>query len=209
MLNKPELEYAISPIVPQKNRYQSYERYGYGLGWEQSVLNDEELVSRFGGYSGIASHLSFHRDKNIGIVVLSNQKGLESLGHLVANFIYNSLLGKENKNEIVKENLLSLKRNVDNEAKQKTTLLEAAQGKFKNKPILKGKYDGSDKSGTMYVDKSFTITWGNLKGHIYSLTDTTGIIDFGSMIRTVQYEWENGKFVGLYSNDRYFKKLDP
>jgi CubicO group peptidase (beta-lactamase class C family) len=110
LLSKQQIDFATSAIVPQKNRYQSYDRFGYGLGWEQSVFNGEQLVSRLGGYSGIASHLSFMKAHNIGIVVLSNKKGMEALANLVANYIYNSILSKGNKNGVLKENLASLRK---------------------------------------------------------------------------------------------------
>jgi CubicO group peptidase (beta-lactamase class C family) len=206
ILTSEQIAYAISPIVPQKNQYQSYARYGYGLGWEQSILNGEHLVSRFGGYSGIASHLSFLRNDNIGVVVLSNKSGLESLGHLVANYIYNALLGKKNKTEQVKENLVSLKRNADNEIAAKNVLVSAMNSQLKNDSVLPGTYYHRVKSGTMLIDRDFAVKWGNLSGKIYTLTDTSGMMDFGTTTRSIVYERKNGKLTGLYSNGRYFKK---
>jgi CubicO group peptidase (beta-lactamase class C family) len=124
VLSKEEIAMATSAIVPQKSQYQSYGRFGYGLGWEQSVFNGEQLVSRLGGYSGLSSHLSFMKDQKIGVVVLSNKKGMEALAHLVANYIYNSLLNKDNKHSIAKENLVSLQKNFESD------VLETNRRKF-------------------------------------------------------------------------------
>jgi len=130
LLSNKQLMFARSPIVVQSNRYQSYGRYGYGLGWEQSIFNEEKLVSRLGGYSGISSHLSFIKDRNIGIVVLSNKKGMEALPHLVANYLYNSILNKKNKDSILKANLVSLKQNFDSDLKETKKLMKQCASKY-------------------------------------------------------------------------------
>ncbi|NQX41501.1 CubicO group peptidase, beta-lactamase class C family [Pedobacter steynii] len=207
VLSKEEIAMATSAIVPQKNRYQSYERFGYGLGWEQSVFNGEQLVSRLGGYSGISSHLSFMKDQKIGVVVLSNKKGMEALAHLVANYIYNSILNKDNKRSIAKENLLSLQKNFESDTLETKEITEAINKKIPMDKKLSGRYDGAEKSGTMEINNAGKVSWGNLKGQLHLLTDSTGLINFRTMLRSFSVKKENNVIVGVYSNDRYFKLL--
>lgn len=207
VLSKEELNLATSAIVSQKNRYQSYERFGYGLGWEQSVFNGEQLVSRLGGYSGIASHLSFMKDQKIGVVVLSNTKGMEALANLVANYIYNSILHKENKYKIVKENLLSLQKNFESDALETKEIRDVIDKKTAINEGLSGRYDGEEKSGTMEINSTGKVSWGNLKGQLHLLTDSTGLINFRTMLRSFALKKENNRIVGVYSNERYFKRL--
>lgn len=206
LLSKQEIDFSVSAIVPQKNRYQSYERFGYGLGWEQSIFNGEQLVSRLGGYSGISSHLSFMKDHKIGIVVLSNKKGMEALAHLVANYVYNSMLSKGNKNEIVKENLASLKRNFDSDILETKEIREAKELHILMDKKYAGFYNGAEKSGTMKINKTGKVSWGNLKGQLLMLSDSTGIIDFKTMLRSFSVKKENNILVGVYSNERYFRR---
>lgn len=207
ILSKEEIAVATSAIVPQKNRYQSYERSGYGLGWEQSVFNGEQLVSRFGGYSGISSHLSFMKDQKIGIVVLSNKKGMEALPHLVANYIYNSLLNKGNKDNIVGENLASLQKNFESDLLETKEISDVMNKKMTMDQKLSGQYDGAEKSGTMEINSAGEVSWGNLKGQLHLQSDSTGLINFRTMIRSFSVKKENKVIVGVYSNDRYFKRL--
>lgn len=207
ILSNDEITVATSAIVPQKNRYQSYDRFGYGLGWEQSLFNGEQLVSRFGGYSGISSHLSFMKDQKIGVVVLSNKKGMEALAHLVANYIYNSLLNKDNKHRIVKENLASLQNNFASDVLETKEITDAIDKKIAIDKKLSGLYDGGEKSGTMEINNTGEISWGNLKGQLHLLTDSTGLINFRTMLRSFSVKKENNVIVGVYSNDRYFKLL--
>ncbi len=206
VLSQPALHQAIAPLVAQKNRYQSYERYGYGLGWEQSVFNGEQLVSRLGGYSGISSHLSFLPARQMGIVVLSNKKGMEALAHLTANYLYNSLLGKANTYQIVRENLVSLKRNQKDEIEEKTELRQARQAPHAGFGVPAGIYEGGPKSGPMTFTSNATASWGNLRGQLYPLSDSTALLNFGTMMRTVRLKKERGQVVGIYSNERYFTR---
>lgn len=207
ILSKDEIAVASSAIVPQKNRYQSYERFGYGLGWEQSLFNGEQLVSRLGGYSGLASHLSFMKDHKIGVVVLSNKKGMEALANLVANYIYNSMLNKASKGNMLKENLLSLKKNFESDALETKEITDVIDKKIVMDKKLSGLYDGEEKSGTMEINSTGKVSWGNLKGQLHLLNDSTGLINFRTMLRSFAVKKENNVIVGVYSNDRYFKKL--
>jgi CubicO group peptidase (beta-lactamase class C family) len=208
LLSKQQIGFATSAIVPQKSRYQSYDRFGYGLGWEQSVFNDEQLVSRLGGYSGIASHLSFMKAHNIGIVVLSNKKGMEALANLVANYIYNSILSKGNKNDVLKENQTSLRRNFDADALETKEITQAMQTKITMDKKYAGVYDGGERSGLMEISKAGKVSWCNLKGQLYMLSDTTGLINFETMIRSFSVKRMNDTIAGVYSNDRYFSRLE-
>jgi CubicO group peptidase (beta-lactamase class C family) len=206
ILSKEEIDFASSAIVAQQNRYQSYERFGYGLGWEQSRFNGENLTSRMGGYSGISCHLSYIKDKKIGIVVLSNKKGMEALSHLVANYLYNVMLGKANKNSVLEENLKSLKKNFDADLQETKEVTEAMRTQIIANPALAGTYDGGEKSGTMEINKTGRVSWGNLKGQLYLLSDSSGLINFKTMLRSFSVKRaNNGTVVGVYSNDRYFK----
>lgn len=199
---------ASSPLVTQTSTYQSYERFGYGLGWEQSRFNGELLVSRMGGYSGISSHLSFMKAHRLGIVVWGNQKGMEPVTHLIANYIYNTLLNKANKNEILTQNLILLRKsNAADEAETRAIKQAMDTGIVMDKSLA-GHYDGGDKSGLMTINAHAAVRWGNLKGHLYLLSDTTGIINFQTMVRSFSLKKENGRVVGVFSNERYFKHVE-
>jgi hypothetical protein len=71
-----------------------------------------------------------------------------------------------------------------------------------------GVYDGCERSGLMEISKAGKVSWGNLKGQLYMLSDTTGLINFKTMIRSFSVKRMNDTIAGVYSNDRYFSLLE-
>jgi CubicO group peptidase (beta-lactamase class C family) len=72
-----------------------YPRFGYGLGWYWSTWDGDTLLHHFGGYAGARAHVSFMPDRGIGVAVLLNSSGANSAAaDVVANYAYDVLLGK-------------------------------------------------------------------------------------------------------------------
>ena len=147
------------------------------------------------------------KDQKKGVVVLSNKKGMEALAHFVANYIYNSLLKKDNKHSIAKENLASLQKNFESDVLETKEITEVMNKKTAMDKNLSRQYDGAEKSGNMEINNAGQVSWGNLKGELHLLTDSTGLINFRTMLRSFSVKKENNVIVGVYSNDRYFKRL--
>lgn len=80
----------------QDRRFGPYHRHGWGLGWDLGTYDGELLVHRFGSYAGFRSHVSFMPEHGIGVAVEVDDGRLGSvLADLVADSIYDHLLGKE------------------------------------------------------------------------------------------------------------------
>lgn len=81
-----------SPQIHLSRKFARYDRFAYGLGWYLSDYDGDLLVHHFGGFRGAQAHMSFMPDRNLGVVVLTNNDG--PLAHSIASFVYDSLLKK-------------------------------------------------------------------------------------------------------------------
>lgn len=69
-------------------RYAHFDRDGWGAGWDLGRYESEPMVSRFGGYSELRSHLSFLPRRRIGVVAFTNGGSGSALTDLVASYVY-------------------------------------------------------------------------------------------------------------------------
>lgn len=76
----------------------------YGLGWQIGKYRDEKVVYHHGGYPGWSSHISFMPDKKIGVAVMINESTAGGrIGHLLATYAYDRLLGTETPESYAKQ----------------------------------------------------------------------------------------------------------
>ena len=76
----------------------------YGLGWQIGKYRDENVVYHHGGYAGWSSHVSYMPDKKIGVAVMINESTAGGrVGHMLATFAYDRLLGKETSENYAKQ----------------------------------------------------------------------------------------------------------
>lgn len=79
----------------QGRTFDVYERDGWGYGWDRAMWQGHRMLQRFGGFAGYYSHMSFLPEEGIGVVVLSNGASGPPAAELVAQFIYDRLLGRD------------------------------------------------------------------------------------------------------------------
>jgi hypothetical protein len=79
----------------QARSFEGYERDGWGYGWDRAMWRNHRMLQRFGGFAGYFSHMSFMPDEEIGVVVLSNGASGPPAAELVAQYIYDRLLGRQ------------------------------------------------------------------------------------------------------------------
>lgn len=80
----------------QDRSYGDFERDGWGYGWDRALWRGERILQRFGGFAGFYSHMSFMPERGIGVVALSNGVSGFPAADLIALYIYDRLLGREN-----------------------------------------------------------------------------------------------------------------
>ncbi len=85
------------PKIKIDKGFFNYKRDSYDLGWYHGTYENEKLVHCFGGFpGGYRAHMSYMPEKNIGVIALTNlyPEGIY-LPEVVANYIYDTLLGKD------------------------------------------------------------------------------------------------------------------
>lgn len=66
----------------------------YGLGWQIGKYANEKVIYHHGGFPGWSSHISYMPDKRIGVAVVINEDTAGgNVGHLLATYVYDWLLG--------------------------------------------------------------------------------------------------------------------
>ncbi|WP_444901827.1 serine hydrolase domain-containing protein [Microbulbifer sp. SSSA007] len=98
--------------VDQSKTYFTYERSGYTLGWDLAEYNQETLLTRFGNYGGYSIHVSFMPEREVGVIAFTNQDAAYILPHVIANYAYNSILNKKNRDILFEQEMNRLKKSV-------------------------------------------------------------------------------------------------
>ncbi|MBU1348229.1 MAG: serine hydrolase [Alphaproteobacteria bacterium] len=80
--------------VGQEAEFGSYQRTGYGLGWQIGRYGDDLLIHHFGNFAGSRAHVSFMPERGIGVAVMINEDAFAGdLADLVANYAYDWFAG--------------------------------------------------------------------------------------------------------------------
>ena len=100
--------------VAQNRDFGPFHRFAWGLGWDLTRYEGDLVVSRFGGFAGYFSHVSFMPDHGIGVAVLVNgEEPATSAADLVATYVYDRLLEKPGLEETYSARLAALKSKAD------------------------------------------------------------------------------------------------
>jgi len=76
-------------IAALDERFEMFQRSGYGLGWYSGDFGGDGLFHSFGGFAGARAHVSFMPARNLGVAVLVNDQGSGFvLADAVAAFAY-------------------------------------------------------------------------------------------------------------------------
>ncbi|MFN6981446.1 MAG: serine hydrolase domain-containing protein [Brevundimonas sp.] len=76
-------------LARQDVRFGSYQRDGYGLGWQTGLYGSNRLIHHFGNFSGSRAHVSFMPERRLGVAVMVNEDLVTGdLADLVANYVY-------------------------------------------------------------------------------------------------------------------------
>lgn len=100
------IERAQTPYAQLDRTYYKFHRTAYGLGLYHSDYNGDLLLHHFGGFEGYMAHASFMPEHGIGVAAFSNEATSGArLPHIIAAYVYDLLLGKENVEESYRSEL--------------------------------------------------------------------------------------------------------
>ena len=99
----------IAPhTVAQSRRFAYFDREGWGAGWDIGTYEGEPMVSRFGSYATIRSHVSWLPRRRIGVVAQVNGRPGWTASDLIAAYAYDLEAGKPRAREVMEERLKQL-----------------------------------------------------------------------------------------------------
>jgi CubicO group peptidase (beta-lactamase class C family) len=99
-----------APLATLDQEFYSFRRETYGLGWYDSDYEGERLMHHFGAYSGYRAHISMMPRIGLGISILSNDLSPPSMNlpDMIAAYVYDIALGKENVDEKFDQQIAAL-----------------------------------------------------------------------------------------------------
>lgn len=145
----------IAPqTVAAAKRFAYFVRAGWGAGWDIGTYDGEPMVSRFGSYSSIRSHVSMLPQRRIGVVAQTNG-GTGSATDLIAAFAYDLEAGKLNAREMAEQRFRDLVAQLANGRRQIATSdsVRASRQRPMDRPL-------SDFVGSYYSEAFGTLTFG-------------------------------------------------
>lgn len=185
-------------------RFGSFDREGWGAGWDIGSYEGTPMVSRFGGYASMRSHLSFLPSRRMGVVAMSNGGLGPSLTDIVATFAYDLDAGRTDATSRAKRRLDSLLASLPDARKaalvsDSTTLAQERALPGVPRAMLAGRYESPD-MGTLELAAAPTTTpgsaavhyrWGVLRGALRTFDAAAGRyrLSGGGTDFSVQFEW--------------------
>lgn len=94
--------------VEGSRRFGPFDREGWAAGWDIGSYQGEPMVSRFGGYSSLRSHLSMLPGRRFGVVAQVNGPGASSATDLIAALAYDLEAGRPNARSTANDRLAEL-----------------------------------------------------------------------------------------------------
>lgn len=184
-------------------RYAYFDREGWGAGWDLGSYEGAPMVSRFGGYAAMRSHLSFLPARRIGVVAMANGGLGSALTDLVAAFVYDVDAGRPDARSRATQRLDSLRALWPDaqRAERAADSLAAAQERaapVQPVALLTGEYR-TYTHGLLRVVKNGTsirIEWGVVSSPVRTSADGSYRFSMGGTDFTLRFEWDRVAGVG-------------
>jgi len=205
-----ELDDILESHAKQDRQFGNFHRTDYSLGWDISDFNGERMWSRFGSNAGQYIHVSFMPDHDIGIVVFNSGEGFQPLPDMIASYIYNTNLEKENAESLLQNNLDILDRIFNRIVDRQE---QSVQSRLDNYPLDVGKMAGNYTNKAWGVIKltinndTLMAQWENMSSPVYPIGDNT--YDMPEMARPHEFMLhykEDGSIESLEILEVFFQK---
>ena len=163
----------LAPQTQERAKTFAYfRRDGWGAGWDIGSYEGERMVSRFGSYSTIRSHISFLPRRRIGVVAMATGRAGWTLTDLVAAFAYDLEAGRADARDRAEQRLRELIAQRDRIVAQvaSSDSVRASRQKPLDRPLdrFAGTYDSPALGSIVFAlrDGRLHYTWGVLSGPV-------------------------------------------
>ena len=206
----------IAPhTVEASKRFGIFDRTGWAAGWDIGSYEGEPMVSRFGGYSSIRSHISFLPRRRIGVVA-QVIGGAAPAADLVAGFAYDLEAGKPNARAVAEQRFQDLVTRLGAMKQQIATneSQRAARQQPMDRPLtdFAGTYR-SEAMGTIRFELKgdhLEYRWGAVYGPAEIFDGAKHIlrIEVAGSGQTVEFQFTGpGPAAAIESNGRRFERV--
>ena len=199
----------------QDRQFGDYHRTGWGYGWDIGDYEGKTLIHRFGSFSGYRSHMSFMPEHGIGVVVLANAGG--PAADLMANYVYDRLLGKPGLQDRYDEKLEAINQQLAQARQGIAAHLEERRARLAPLPHPLEAYAGiyeNDALGTM----EWRVVAGGLemragvahsRAEVYDANQNALRIEVGGSGGVAQFVFEDGNATAIRYADQEFRRVAP
>lgn len=188
----------------QGKRYAYFDRDGWGAGWDIGRYEGEPMVSRFGGYATMRSHLSFLPHRHIGVVAMANGGLGSSLTDIVAAYVYDLDRGRDDATTRAWARVDSLRLRLPTSRRADLLADSLARTQEQTPPVvpistLVGRYSSAT-LGTLTIVRrgpSIGIRWGVIAAPVRTINAAEGAyrVAAGGTEFSLRFEW-NGEAGG-------------
>jgi CubicO group peptidase (beta-lactamase class C family) len=176
-------------------RFGPFDRDGWGAGWDIGSYRGERMISRFGGYASLRSHLSFLPARRVGVVAMSTGGSGGAFTDIVAALVYDLEAGRPDATSVANMKLEELATRERSARLDETR--RAGTGATRGPrvpPHALASHLGSyaaDGFGTVVVtrrDDQLLLTWGIVAGELAASDDSGRLsVDLGGTSFSVQF----------------------
>lgn len=204
------------PIGTMNESFGLYRRTGYGLGWYSGDFEGETLYHSFGGYAGARSHASFMPSRDLGVAIVTNDEGAGYLlVDIAAAYAYRWFqagpeAARREADEQIEELVAQSQRRRQSIAEDRARRAARPWRLSLPRAAYSGRYCNAD-YGTFTIaadDSRIAVTMGAIETLAAPFTEPESIrleLIPGEG-RPYQFEIDNGRTVGLRSQERVFER---
>lgn len=92
-------------LAGRPTRFATFEREGWGLGWDIGTYQGDRMVNRFGSYASYRSHVWFLPSRRVGVVAQVNGAPAGPLTDVIAAYVYDLAAGRPDADQRVAQAL--------------------------------------------------------------------------------------------------------
>jgi CubicO group peptidase (beta-lactamase class C family) len=206
----------IAPhTLEASKRFGPFAREGWAAGWDIGTYNGEPMVSRFGGYSSIRSHLSMLPARRIGVAAQVNAPGASGATDIVAALAYDLEAGRANARATATERLDAIVRQLP-AARQRVAASDSVR-RSRQRPLshpvedFAGSYH-DEAFGTLTVtvrDGRLRFRWGVLEGpaEVFDAEKNQLRIEIAGSGQTLSFNFEGtGRATSVAASGASFRR---
>lgn len=154
----------------QDTQFAFFQRDGWGMGWDIGRYEGDAMVSRFGSYATMRSHVSFLPARRVGVVAQVNGSPGWALTDIIAAYVYDLAAGRADADARGDQRLAQLRQRFEQAKQAAAQALATRAARQRPLPRPLREYTGDFEHpayGRMVwrVERdTLRVTWGVLEG---------------------------------------------